>query len=433
MIKNIKTTILELHSFFILWITQTLSSLGSAMTNFAVVIWSYQQQGSAMTTALLAICSYAPYVLLSIFAGALSDRWNKKITMLISDSFAALCSILLLILLMTDNLLIWHLYLINTLNGLMNTVQQPASDVAVSLLTPKKYYQKVSGMRSFSNSLVTILTPVAATALLSFTSIKIVILADLLTFSMAFISLLFFVKIPKIKKHSFIKKETIWQSTKSGLHYLRNNRGILDLILFLAVINFTASIFNAALPAMILSRASGGEMALGIVNTCTGIATMSGSLLVTVLPSPKSRVRVICNSLLFSMSTENFILAFGNSMSVWGMGAFLGWIFIPFMSANMDVLFRMKIPIEMQGRVYSTRNTLQFFTIPLGYLCGGFLVDHVFEPFMSAQTAGSLWISLFGAEKGSGAAMLFFIIGILGMLSCLPFRADKHIWNLEKN
>ena len=176
MIKNIKTTILELHSFIILWITQALSSLGSAMTNFAVVIWSYQQQGSALTTALLAICSYAPYVLLSIFAGALSDRWNKKITMLVSDSFAALCSILLLILLMTDNLQIWHLYLINTLNGLMNTVQQPASDVAVSLLTPKKHYQKVSGMRSFSNSLVTILTPIAATALLSFTSIKVVIL-----------------------------------------------------------------------------------------------------------------------------------------------------------------------------------------------------------------------------------------------------------------
>lgn len=433
MIKNIKTTILELHSFIILWITQALSSLGSAMTNFAVVIWSYQQQGSALTTALLAICSYAPYVLLSIFAGALSDRWNKKITMLVSDSFAALCSILLLILLMTDNLQIWHLYLINTLNGLMNTVQQPASDVAVSLLTPKKHYQKVSGMRSFSNSLVTILTPVAATALLSFTSIKVVILADLITFSLAFVSLLFFIKIPKVKKHSIIKKETVWQSAKSGLYYLKNNRGILNLILFLAVINFTASIFNAALPAMILSRANGGEMALGIVNACTGIATMSGSILVTVLPSPKSRVRVICNSLLFSMSTENFILAFGNSTLIWSIGAFLGWIFIPFMSANMDVLFRMKIPIEMQGRVYSARNTLQFFTIPLGYLCGGFLVDYVFEPFMSAQTEGNLWVSLFGVEKGSGAAMLFFIIGVFGMLSCLPFRADKHIWSLEKN
>jgi MFS family permease len=175
MIKKFKTVIRELNAFLILWITQMFSSLGSAMTSFALVIWSYQQQGSALITSLLTICSYAPYVLLSIFAGALSDRWNKKITMLLCDSFAALCSISILILLTMGKLQIWHLYLLNTLNGLMNTVQQPASDVAISLLVPQKHYQKVSGMRSFSNSLVTILTPVLATALLSFTSIRWVI------------------------------------------------------------------------------------------------------------------------------------------------------------------------------------------------------------------------------------------------------------------
>ena len=72
----------ELKSFLILWFTQLLSTLGSSMTSFALVLWSYQDRGSALTTALLSVCSYAPYVLVSIFAGALSDRWNKKATML---------------------------------------------------------------------------------------------------------------------------------------------------------------------------------------------------------------------------------------------------------------------------------------------------------------------------------------------------------------
>ncbi|AEY66174.1 MFS transporter [Clostridium sp. BNL1100] len=432
MIKNLKMNIRELHTFLLLWITQSFSALGSAMTNFALVIWSYQQQGSALTTSLLAICSYAPYVLLSIFAGALSDRWNKKITMLISDSFAALCTISVLVLLTTGKLQTWHLYLINTLNGLMNTVQQPASEVTISLLTPKKHYQKVSGMRSFSNSLVTILTPVLATAMLSFTSIKFVILFDLITYVTAFVSLLCFIKIPQVTEQRITASETVLQSAKSGFRYLKDNRGILDLILFLAVINFTASIFNAALPAMMLSRIGGGEVALGMVNTVTGIATMFGSILVSILPPPKSRVRVICNSLLFAMSTENFILAFGRCTWVWCLGAILGWIFIPVMGTNMDVLFRSKIPIEMQGRVYSVRNTLQFFTIPLGYLCGGFFVDRVFEPFMAEQSMGSLWVTLFGSGKGSGAALLFFVIGIFGALSCLPFRADRNIWKLEE-
>ncbi len=432
MIKNFKTIIRELRTFLILWITQSFSALGSAMTSFALVIWSYQQQGSALATSLLAICSYAPYVLLSIFAGALCDRWNKKAIMLFSDSFAALCTVSVLMLLTMGKLQIWHLYLINALNGLMNTVQQPASDVAISLLAPQKHYQRVSGMRSLSNSLVTILTPVLATVMLSFTSIRFVILFDLITFATAFVSLLCFVKIPQAAERSKAGTETVLRSAKSGLRYLGNNRGILDLILFLAVINFTASIFNAALPAMMLSRAGGGKLALGMVNTFTGISTMFGSILVSILPPPKSRVRVICNCLLFSMGTENFILAFGRSTPVWCLGAILGWIFIPVMGANMDVLFRTKIPIEMQGRVYSARNTLQFFTIPLGYLCGGALVDRVFEPFMAAQPMDSLWVALFGAGKGSGAALLFFAIGIFGALSCLPFRADRNIWRLEE-
>lgn len=430
--NSIKTTFRELNGFLILWLTQSFSALGSSMTNFALIIWSYQQQGSALTTAMLSICSYAPYVLMSIFAGALSDKWNKKITMLVSDTFAALCTVAVLMLLSTGKLEIWHLYCLNALNGLMNTVQGPAADVTISLLTPKKHYQKVSGMRSFSNSLVSILTPVIATAFLAFTNIQAVIAFDLFTFAVAFISLLFFIKIPKAdaEEGGNEKQESVLKAAKSGLVYLKHNRGILDLILFLAAINLTASVYNAAFPAMLLSRE--GEVALGIVNTATGIATLIGSIIVSFLPAPKSRVRVICNALLISMSTENFFLAFGKTVPIWCIGAILGWICIPLMSANMDVLFRSRIPISMQGRVYSVRNTLQFFTIPLGYLLGGILVDKVFEPFMAAQEQGSLLTLVFGSGKGSGAAMLFAVIAIVGVITCLVFRRDKHIWALEK-
>lgn len=232
MITKFKMNLRELRTFLILWITQSFSALGSAMTAFALVIWSYQQHGSALTSALLVICSYAPYVLLSIFAGALSDRWNKKATMLISDSFAALCTVTVLILMTMGKLQIWHLYLINTLTGVMNTVQQPASDVAISLLVPQQHYQKVSGMRSFSNSLVTILTPILATSILSFTSIRVVILFDLITFATAFTVLLCCVHIPQVPQRSSTDSETLLQSASSGLRYLRDNRGILDLILF---------------------------------------------------------------------------------------------------------------------------------------------------------------------------------------------------------
>ncbi len=421
-------TLKELKQFIILWSTQSISQLGSAMTNFALVIWLYQSSGSALTTSLLTVCSYAPYVIMSIFAGAISDKWDKKKVMLICDSFAALCTVAVFILLKTNNLAVWHLYVLNALNGLMNTIQQPASDVAATIITPEKHYQKTSGMRSFSNSLVTILTPVLATAFAAFAGVECVILFDLATFFIAFFVLLFFIKIPKVENQKE-QQESLLKSAKSGLIYLKNNRGILWLILFLAAINLIASIYDAALPAMVLSLTD--EKALGLVNTCAGIATLLGSVIVTFLPQPKNRVKVICNCLLISMSTENFMLAFGKSPWIWCVGAILGWLSIPLMNANMDVIFRTKIPVEMQGRVYSARNTLQFFTIPLGYLLGGALVDNVFEPFMEKVPKDSLLTALFGCQKGSGAALLFFVIGAAGVAVCLIFRRIKAIRDLK--
>ncbi len=419
-------TLKELKYFIILWLTQSFSALGSSMTSFALIIRLYQDSGSALTTALLSVCSYAPYVIMSIFSGAISDKWNKKTIMLVCDSFAALCTVITLILLKTGNLAVWHLYILNALNGLMNSVQSPASDVAVTLLTPEKHYQKTSGMRYFSNSLVSILTPVLAAAVMSFAGIETVFAFDLLTFLAAFVSLLFFIRIPKIqKKHE--DEESLLQLAKSGLVYLKENSGIFWLILLLSGINLIASINSAALPALTLSKAD--ETAYGIVNSCTGIFTLLGSVIATVYPKPKSRIKVICNCLLISMSVENFALAFGNHTVIWCIGTFFGWILIPLMSANYDVIFRSNVPKEMQGRVYSVRNTLQFFTIPLGYFLGGFLVDKVFEPLME-NTDISLLKTIFGTEKGSGAALVFFIIGVSGVIWCLIFRRIKALKGL---
>ena len=102
------------------------------------------------------------------------------------------------------------------------------------------------------------------------------------------------------------------------------------------------------------------------------------------------------------------------------------------MSTNLDAIMRLRVPEHMQGRVYSVRNSLQFFTIPVGYFLGGVLVDAVFEPLMAAQRDGSILVKMFGSGKGSGAAFLFLIIAFAGIGVCLYFRRDKYIWDLER-
>lgn len=428
--KKIIRDISEMRSYLLLWLTQMVSGLGSAMTAYALVIWSYTQRGSALATALLMVCSYAPYVLCSIFAGALSDRWDKKKTMLACDALAALNTVVVLVLLKAGLLRVWHLYFVNAVSGLMNTVQQPASEVATTALLPHKFYQKVGALRYFSSSVQSILTPILATAVLGIWGMDMVIAIDLASFIVAFAVLLCCIPIPKIASEG--NRDSVLKSAAVGIRWLQKNAGIFHLMLFLAGINLVASMYNAAMPAMMLSKPEAGERALGVVNAVIGITTLLGSLVSSFLRTPRSRVRAIWCCLMLSMCTENLFLALGKNVPVWCLGAFLGWIAIPWMNANLDAVNRLNIPVEIQGRVFAARNSFQFFTIPVGYFLGGLLVDQVFEPLMAGKAGDSWLVRCFGMGKGSGAACLFAVLWLAGIGVCLLFRFDKAIWKLEE-
>lgn len=418
----------ELRDFYILWSTQSISQLGSSITAFALTLWLYEQTGSSLGTAMLTICSYAPYVIMSIFAGALTDRFDKKKTMLVCDVLAVMCTVAIFILYKTNTLMIWHLYAINAFSGLMNTVQQPAAEVAMTLIIPERYYQKTSGLRSLSRSLVSTLNPLIAASLYALIGLTGVIAVDIGSFAVAFAALLFLIKIPESKRD---KTENVLVLAKEGLMYLKANPMIMTMILFVSGVNLIASAFDGILPGLVLPNPKGGSSVLGLVTSCSGIAMIIGSLLVSVLPKPKDRIKVVYLTMLISLGTENFLLAFSREPIVWCVGQIIGWVLVPVMSANYDVIFKTTVPVELQGRVYACRNTMQFFTIPIGLFLGGFMVDNVCEPIMSRYGDLPLLTALFGTGKGSGAALMMFIIGIGGVLICL--FAGKKLKNYHYN
>ena len=414
--KYSKKSKYELKDFLLLWSTQSISQLGSSITAFALTLWLYEKTGSSLSTAALTICSYAPYVVMSIFAGALTDRFDKKKTMLVCDVFAVLCTIVIFGLFNTNRLMVWHLYALNAVSGLMNTVQQPASEVAMTLIIPEKHYQKTSGLRSLSRSLISILNPLIATALYAFIGLNGIIAVDIGSFVLAFVTLQFFIDVPKTKSE---RKEKVLVLAKEGIGFLKDNPMLMTLILFMSGVNLVASAFDATLPGYVLPNPKGGQTVLGIVTSCSGVAMLFGSLLVSVLPKPKDRVKVVYLTMLFSLGIENFLLAFSREPFVWCLGQIVGWILVPVMSANLDVILRKSIPVELQGRVFACRNTFQFFTIPIGLFLGGLMVDKVCEPFMAAYGYFTVLQTCFGTGKGSGAALMMFLLGVIGSLLCL--------------
>ncbi len=406
------------------WLSQSVSQLGSAMTGFALILWVYTQKHSAMTVSLLSFCSYVPYLLVSFFAGAFVDRHSKKGIMLAADSVAALGTFVIMGLLFFGRLRIGHICLINAVTGCMNAFQSPAASVAIGKLVPRDKLANVSGMNSFSMNLTAVLTPVLAGALFACSGLTAILLLDLCSFGIAFFVLLMVIRIPE-QDGTEETRQSVFAGCWEGLRFLRRNTGILRIVFTMALLNFFSRLtYENILSPMILSRSGDSSMALGMVNAVMGIGGIAGGVWVSAGKLSKDRMKMIYGSAAFSFLLGDVLMGLGKNAVVWSIAGLAASFPIPFINAGQNVILYQKVPGQMQGRVFAVRNAIQYSTVPVGILLGGFLADYVFEPFMQGDTAVASFLRLLvGAGEGSGMAVMFLCTGILGFLfSVLSYR-----------
>ncbi len=437
--KNIYHQLKLLKAFLLLWGSQSLSFLGSSMTGYALLIWVYQQNNSALGVSLLAVCSYLPSILLSFFAGTFADRHDRKKIMLYSDSIAAVGTLSILLLISLGRLEIWHIYLFNMLNSIMGAFQAPANTVTVSELVPAQYYHKIGGFQSISDSAVGILTPALATMLMTFFGINVILTVDIVSFLIAFISLLLFVRLPARQDKALKSntESTFLQDCRAGFLFLKHHAAILKLILYFTMINLIAYIggggITTTVTAMILSRIPDGKLILGAVSSAVSLGTLFGGILVTFMTPPRRRVFVIFFSCGLSFFICDLALGLSQSPTIWIAANFIGNIPLAFLSANQSAILRSNVPIEMQGRVFSARSTLQFCTVPLGYLFGGLLADYVFEPLMRSTTGLKHFLThLVGDGPGSGIAVMFILTGLSGTILSISALYNRTLKTLDR-
>lgn len=415
--------------YIILWISQSISQLGSSMTAFALVLWAYGQSGSALSVSLLSFCNYVPYILVSMFVGTFIDGHKKKTVMLVSDSVAAAGSLAVLLLLLTRCLSIWNIYLINAVIGITTAFQQPASAVAVGKLVPKDKISNVSGMNSFSGNLIVVFSPMLAAVLYAAGGLSLILLVDLASFMTAFCVLLFLIHIPEeiVKK----KYTSPFAGLAEGFSFLQKEKGILYIMLTMAFINFFSRLtYENILSPMILARSRGSSIALGIVNACMGIGGIAGGIIVSVKKESRYKASAIYVSAALSFMFGDLVMAAGRNVFWWSAAAVAASIPIPFIMANQNTILYRRVPETMQGRVFAVRNAIQYSTIPVGILLGGYLADYVFEPFMdTGKGLGALMGKIVGTGAGSGMAVMFLCTGLCGfavsIVSCFQREIRK--------
>lgn len=422
---------MTLKNFYIFIIGQFVSQFGSRMTSYGFTLWIYKMTNSVFYTSLVTLCYLVPEILFNFIAGTLSDKWDKKTVLKVSDFFAGVLSFVTLILLIFGKLKFQYIFIINILLGIADSFQAPTSEVVISLIVSKEDYIKTSGIRSFFKSFLDIFVPILSVSIYALWGLKVIIIIDLMTFIFAYLTLIIFVKIPKLQISD--KKESFINDFILGIKYLLSMKDILALIFFMGFINLVYGIYSIALAPMVLLRNGNNDFQLGIVTSMIGIAGLVGSMLLKFFPKFKNYSLLLTNIMIFSFGVCNFSLGIGKNYIIWVVGIFLGNILVPLLLANVDYLTRVRIPIELQGRVFSARNTIQYLFLPVGIFLSGFLNNFVFYPIIKDNYLLMKSLSFLGKNNQElSIALLYIFIGFLGIIGSIIFRSNKNFKELDK-
>lgn len=300
-------------------------------------------------------------------------------------------------------------------------------------MVPEGMYDKASGMDSFTTNLVTVAAPMLGAVVFTALGLIGVILIDLCTFLFAITVLIMFVDI-KEALSGISEKESYLSGLKEGLDFLKEHKGILNIMLTMAIVNFFSRLtYENILPPMLLARSGGNTFIYGFVSAVLGIGGIAGGIIVACGKFSKDHVKMIYISAACSFLFGDLLMGIGRNVYAWTVAGLAASVPIPFIIAGQRVLMYENVPKNLQGRVFAVRNTIQFSTIPVGILLGGVLADYVFEPFMaSGHVMAGIWGKLVGYGSGSGMALMFLCTGCLGCAASLMGYNNKEIRKLIK-
>ncbi|KAA3663661.1 MAG: MFS transporter [Chloroflexi bacterium] len=400
--------------FSIVWVGQVVSLVGTAMTQFALTIWAFEQTGRATDLALIGFFFMVPLLIVSPIAGVIVDRNDRKLMMMVSDLAAGVVTIITLVLFTTGTLQVWHLFITAAITGTFQTFQWPAYSAAISTMLPKEQYGRANGMIALAESGSGILAPVLAAGLLGLVGLAGVFAIDIISFTFAIIALLI-VNIPNPQRTEAGKEGegSVWKESAYGFRYILKRPSLLGLQLVFLAGNFISSISFSLLAPMILLRTGNNELLLGSVQSTIAIGGVVGGLLMSVWGGPKRLVHGVLLGWAFT-GLAAAVFGAGQTAVIWITSGFMFTLVSPIINGSNQAIWQSKVAPDVQGRVFAIRRLIAWVSSPLGLLIAGPLADFVMEPAM--QQGGGLtnafgW--LVGTGPGAGMSLMILISGVL--------------------
>jgi MFS family permease len=367
---------------------------------------------------MIFVFASVPGLLLSPVAGVFLDRLDRRRGLILTNLGAAVGPLVLVGLLLAHRLEVWNICAIVAFSSAFLSFQIPAFNSTVTLMVPKEQFGRANGMLQFGASAARVGGPLAAGLLVPLIHLRGLIVLDFVTFMIGIVTILI-ARIPRAERSAAgsAAAGSVREEVAFSWHYLRERPGLMSLLAFFAALNLLLGMCQVLATPLVLARGSATQ--LGLVLTVGGTGMVLGALVMSVWGGPSRRVLGVLG---FSpvLGLGSILIGATGSLAGVALGIFVIFMMVPIINGSDEAIWQSKVEPDLQGRIFSTRQLLEQFTVPAAYLLAGPLADRVFEPLMRASgpLAGTVG-RLLGTGPGRGIGLQFVVIGLLLIAAAL--------------
>lgn len=418
-----------LRDFLLIWAGQLVSSAGSRLSSFALGIWILRTTGSTTRFAMTFVAMTIPALIISMVAGALVDRWDRRRTMIACDLFSAVATLVLAYLAATRHLMFWHIYFVVGAASVFNAFRLPAFAASIPLLASRDQLPRVNGVAQTGTAVAEIIGPPLAGVLVGLISLSGILIVDTLTFVVGVATLLA-ARVPRLGPSAKGNREGVLREAMIGWRYVHERPGLMGLLAICGSNNCLFSIAGVGIAPLLLAFSSptlvGAQYAIG------GSGLLLGGIAMTVWGGPRKRIHGV---LLFWSLAGLCLAAHGlrPSFTLIAVTGFLFFLMLPVITASNNSLWQTKVPAGLQGRCFAIQRVLINMATVLGFCLAGPLAEHVFEPLLvrGGPLAGLLG-PIIGVGPGRGIALMFIALGTLMTLISLTAYSVPAIRQIDE-
>lgn len=388
------------HKGFALYsVSMFVSLTGTWMQNIAQTWLAYTLTKSAFLLGVVGAMQFAPMLIFSLFAGVFIDKLNKKKIIIFTQTASLVVTMILALLVWKGNVQFWHILVMATAIGCINTLDMPARQSFVVELVGKEDLMNAIALNSTIFNVARIIGPALAGLAMANLGIAFCFSANSMSYAAVVIAIIFIKPLKIANKPKNDQK--VLTEIRDGLRYIYNNKILFKTILSVAIVVTFAANFAVLIPVFTRNILGKGEASFGLLMSCLGAGSLLGAVSIAIL-SKRGPQKFVLNVIPMIIALLLIITGFTNSfISTALLLAATGMFFVSFNSTTNSTL-QLNTEDEYRGRVMSVYTLVFGGFTPFGSLFTG-AITHKYGPRTGFAACGLIIILLL--------AILHYILG----------------------